>query len=183
MRTHGFAVEIVEPAVPEPARLADTGTVYDYAEAVSYFKARCVARENRDAWIIAGDTVAARDDVVFGKPVDRDDAGRILSALAGTTHEVITGVTLLDARSGERQIEHEVTRVTMKPLCDQEIERYLDTGAWKGKAGAYGIQDHGDAFVTKIDGSFSNVVGFPMELIVEMFERWKQAGRRDEAKP
>jgi len=172
MREQGFVVEIVEPPYPEPPRLPDTGTVYAYAEAVSYFKARCVVQENRDAWIIAGDTVATRDGVVFGKPVDRDDAGRILRALAGTTHEVVTGVTLLDGRSGARQIEHEVTRVTMKPLSERDIESYLDTGLWKGKAGAYGVQDHGDAFVTRIDGSFTNVVGFPMELIGRMFERW-----------
>jgi septum formation protein len=60
----------------------------------------------------------------------------------------------------------------MKPLTDDEVESYLDTGAWKGKAGAYGIQDRGDAFVTKIEGSFTNVVGFPMELIRQMLKEW-----------
>ena len=118
------------------------------------------------------DTIAALDGCVFGKPADRADAKHILNRLAGTTHEVITGVTLLDAVTGTRQIEHDVTRVTMKALSDDEIEAYLDTGAWEGKAGAYGIQDKGDAFVTRIEGSFSNVVGFPMELISAMLARW-----------
>ena len=60
----------------------------------------------------------------------------------------------------------------MKSLSDVEIEEYLATGAWEGKAGAYGIQDHGDAFVTAIKGSFTNVVGFPMELVTEMLAAW-----------
>lgn len=151
--------------------------------------------------ILAGDTVVALDGRLFGKPTDRADARRILSALSGTTHHVITGVALLDIPSPDstrprsvrradlsssasygseiagwgthgwcRLIRHDTTAVTMRRLTDAERETYLDTGAWKGKAGAYGIQDSGDAFVERIDGSFTNVVGFPMELILQMLK-------------
>lgn len=172
MREYGYDVEIIEPPVDEPAGLSGTASVYELARAVSHFKAQAVAPLAPDAWIMAGDTIAALDGTLFGKPRDRADAERILSAIAGTTHEVITGVTLLDAETGARQIEHDVTRVTMRPLGDHQMEAYLDTGAWQGKAGAYGIQDRGDAFVESIEGSFTNVVGFPMELVAHMLEAW-----------
>jgi septum formation protein len=71
----------------------------------------------------------------------------------------------------------------MKPLADDEVEAYLDTDAWRGKAGAYGIQDRADAFVTRLDGSFTNVVGFPMELIGRMIEEWGMAPGRPERPP
>lgn len=172
MREYGYDVEIMEPPLAEPTELNRATSVYERARALSHFKAQAVAPLSRDAWIIAGDTIAALEGSVFGKPWDRADAKRILRAIAGTTHEVITGVTLLDAASGARQIEHDVTRVTMRPLSDETIESYLDTGAWEGKAGAYGIQDRGDAFVEGLDGSFTNVVGFPMELIGRMLTAW-----------
>lgn len=178
MHEHGFNVEIIEPPIAEPTNLNAAATPYDRATALSFFKAQSVAEVVADGWIIAGDTVAALNRIVFGKPVDRADARRILAAIGGTTHEVITGVTLLDARSGARLIEHDVTLVTMRALSEQAIESYLDTGAWEGKAGAYGIQDHRDAFVTKIEGSFTNVVGFPMELVARMFEQWEAPIRR-----
>ncbi len=100
----------------------------------------------------------------------------ILSALSGTTHEVITGVTLLNAATGARLIDHDVTAVTMKAMPEPDLEAYLATDGWRGKAGAYGIQDRGDAFIERIDGSFTNVVGFPMELVSRMLSRWGLAG-------
>jgi len=92
--------------------------------------------------------------------------------LAGTTHQVVTGVTLLDAQTARRLISHDVTTVTMRDVGSIALERYLAGGAWEGKAGAYGIQDHGDAFIERIDGSFTNVVGLPMELLTSMLEQW-----------
>ncbi|MEK7732222.1 MAG: Maf family protein, partial [Planctomycetota bacterium] len=125
-----------------------------------------------DGWVLAADTIAALGGRVFGKPADRDDARRILKSLSGTTHQVITGVTLLDASSGVRLIRHDSTNVIMRRLTDSEIEDYLDSGAWEGKAGAYGIQDKGDAFVERIEGSFTNVVGLPMELVARMLDEF-----------
>ena len=122
--------------------------------------------------VLAADTIAALGNRVFGKPADRDDARRILQSLSGTTHQVITGVTLLDAASGAWLIRHDSTDVTMRRLAEREVEDYLDGGEWMGKAGAYGIQDKGDAFVERIEGSFTNVVGLPMELLARMLEEF-----------
>lgn len=168
LRAHGYAFEVVVSPVAEPDDMPGAKTPIQRAEALSRFKAESVRPTARDAWILSGDTIVALDDVVFGKPTDREDARRIISILAGTTQDVITGVTLLHAMTGVCRTEHDVTRVTMKPLSESEIESYLDTEAWRGKAGAYGIQDRADAFITRTEGSFSNVVGFPMELVMQM---------------
>jgi len=172
MQEYGYRFDIVPPPLEEPDHLAADATPMQRAEALSYFKARSVATLVSAGIVLAGDTVVALADRVFGKPVDRDDARHILASLSGTTHHVITAVTLLDASTGDRLIRHDSTAVTMKPLSDVELEAYLDTDAWVGKAGAYGIQDRGDAFVTATEGSFTNVVGFPMELVGDMLAEW-----------
>ncbi len=172
MREYGYRIDIVAPPIEEPADLGRNLSPTEMAEALSFFKARSVAATTPRGWVLAGDTIVALGDRVFGKPRDRKDAGAILSALAGTTQEVITGVTLLDAATGRRLIRHDSTAVTMRILSDDELTTYLDSGAWEGKAGAYGIQDRGDAFIESIEGSFTNVVGFPMELTVAMLEEW-----------
>ena len=173
LREYGYTFEVIEPRLHEPDELAGNPTPEAQAEALSYFKARSAADVVNEGIILAADTVVALEDCQFGKPADRDDARRILQALTGTTHTVITGVTLLDAATGERLIQHDSTAVTMKPMTEAEMERYLDTGAWEGKAGAYGIQDRGDAFVERTEGSFTNVVGLPMELVSAMLEKWE----------
>lgn len=172
MREYGYVFDVLEPPLDEPDHLTDQTSPAQRAEALSYFKARSVAAFVTSGTILASDTIVALSDRIFGKPSDRDDAKRILSSLSGTTHQVLTAVTLLDVSTGERLIRHDSTAVTMKPLSEVELDVYLDTGAWAGKAGAYGIQDRGDAFVTSTEGSFTNVVGLPMELVAEMFAQW-----------
>lgn len=196
LREYGYDFDVVPASVEEPSPPEDLANPVEWAESVSLLKAESVAAlvqafpkiplplgekervegvlgySQNDCWILSGDTVAAIGDRIFGKPADRADADRILRSLAGTTHRVITGVTLLDAETGKRLTCHDITLVTMRPLSDREIADHLDSNAWQGKAGAYGIQDRGDAFVERIDGSFTNVVGFPMELIRGMLDQW-----------
>jgi len=169
---HGLTAEIREPTVDEPDELRGDLTPVELAEALAYYKAAGVARTLDHGWVIGGDTVVASGNQVFGKPQNRRHAADIIAALAGTSHEVISGVAIIDAQSRRRQIAHDRTTIVMRALSEQEIGTYLDTGAWKGKAGAYGIQDYGDAFVTEIRGSFTNVVGMPMELLLSMFQKW-----------
>jgi septum formation protein len=172
----GYVFRTVVPTIPEP----DTGnpevTPAEEAEALSYFKARAVAGTVPRGLILGADTLVAHDGKVFGKPRDREHAREILSSLMGTTHEVITGVTLLDADDGRRAIEHDTTRVTMRRLTPGELAGYLDSQAWEGKAGAYGIQDEHDPFVQRIEGSFSNVVGLPLERLADMLAQWFEVG-------
>jgi septum formation protein len=168
----GYEVEVVAPPCPEPEWVAKGLAPAAHAEALAYFKAAAVGRAVGRGLILAGDTVVALGDEVFGKPRDRADARRILTTLAGTTHVVITGLALLDAATGRRLIAHAATRVTMRPLVPELIKAYLDSGEWEGKAGAYGIQDGRDDFIERIDGSFTNVVGLPMELLEQMLAQW-----------
>ncbi|MCH9033455.1 MAG: septum formation protein Maf [Planctomycetes bacterium] len=172
LREYDYEFDIVVAPLKEPERLADATTPAELAEALSYFKARAVADGFQRGVVLGADTVAALGGTIFGKPTGVEDARRILQSLSGTRHEVITGVTLLDAATGKREIRHTRTGVVMKSLSEKELSDYLATGAWQGKAGAYGIQDYGDAFVERIEGSFTNVVGLPMELVTSMLDQW-----------
>ena len=140
----------------------------EFAQSAARQKTSSVAERYPDRVILGADTVVALNGLIYGKPADRDDARRILSALAGVTQDVITGVTILQPAKGRQLVECDVTRVTMRPMSDEEIETYLDSGEWEGKAGAYGIQGTADRFVEKVEGSFSNVVGLPVERVLRM---------------
>ena len=132
---------------------------------LSRLKARSVRGEFTRGYILGADTIVVLNDRVFGKPAGAADARRILHTLAGTTHQVITGLTLLDCATGRRIITHDVTGVTMRALDGRELDAYIASDAWVGKAGAYGVQDRADAFITRLDGSYSNVVGLPLERL------------------
>jgi septum formation protein len=172
LRESGYAFEVIVSPHDEPEHVPSASTPAELAEVLSTYKAESVRPLARQAVILAGDTVVSLDGALFGKPRDRDDARRIILTLAGTRHEVITGVTLLDGATGRRETRHDRTIVVMRRLQPPELEAYLDSGAWADKAGAYGIQDRADAFIDHIEGSFSNVVGFPMELVADMLSAW-----------
>ncbi|MFQ5423718.1 MAG: Maf family protein [Phycisphaerae bacterium] len=173
LREAGYRFEIAAPAVDEPVTTDPTIAPASHAESLAYFKASSVAGACPDRTILGADTIAVVDGEIIGKPADRDDARRILRRLSKTTHVVITGVAVIHPKRARRLIQHDVSRLRVRALSDSEIEAYLDTGTWEGKAGAYGVQDRGDRFVERIEGSFSNVVGLPMELLGRMFERWR----------
>jgi len=168
----GIAFEAVNPKLDEPAPPAGQYTPSEYAEAASYFKARSIADDYPDRTILAADTVVALGGKMYGKPKDADDARRILSTLTGTTHQVITGVTLYQPASEKRLISHAATKVTMRKMTDKELEDYIASKEWAGKAGAYAIQENADKFVTKTDGSFTNIIGLPMEMLQDMLSQF-----------
>ncbi len=169
LREAGYSFEVVPPPVPEPPTPEQHLSPAQQAEALAYFKARSVA--DATGWrkpVLGADTVVALGERIFGKPADAADARRVLQALAGTDQAVITGVALLGP-GGCRWIGSQATLVRMRAMSEAEMDAYIASGAWEGKAGAYGIQDAGDAFVTAVEGSFSNVVGLPLELVDELF--------------
>ena len=119
--------------------------------------------ERNDSIVIGADTSVILDDVIYGKPADRDDAVRMLSSLSGRTHIVATGVALLSGK--EKRIFTEETRVEFNALDDYQkalISGYCDSRSPFDKAGAYGIQDKGALLIKRIDGDYSNVVGLPV---------------------
>ncbi len=173
LREAGYRFRIIEPRLHEPddRDKSPNLTPAQHAQALAYFKARSVADENPDCLLLGADTVIAVGNDVFGKARDRDDAARILRVLTTTPHQVITGVALLHPAGDRRLIAHAATRMVMRPMSDEQLEGYLDSGAWEGKAGAYGLQAGGDAFVERIEGSYSNVIGLPMELLARLLQR------------
>lgn len=163
----GVKFDVVDPPLPEPDETVARLSPSQQAEALAYFKGRAVADRHPGAIVLAADTVVALGRKVLGKPADDADARAMLATLSGTRHKVITGVAVL-APGGARIIASDLTYVTMRPMTEDEIENYVASGEAAGKAGAYAIQETGDKFVEKIEGSFSNVVGLPMELVQRM---------------
>jgi septum formation protein len=156
---------LLEPA-DKPAGIAPTA----WAEALAYFKASAVARNFVNSVVLGADTVVACGGQLLGKPSDRGDAERMLKLQSACASEVITGCCVLTPNQGDtRALAHEVTTVWMRDSHEQR-ESYLDSGDWRGKAGAYGIQTVGDKLIERIEGSFSNVVGLPRELVARMLE-------------
>ncbi|MBI1826828.1 MAG: septum formation protein Maf [Planctomycetes bacterium] len=165
LRDAGYLYDVMAAPHEEPSGFPPHMIPVKQTEFLSRFKAESVAKLAPGRLILAADTIAALGDRVFGKPFDRSDAERILRTMCGTTHDVITAVTLLDAATGSQKTIHDITRVTMRRISDFRLDDYLASEAWRGKAGAYGIQDHDDPFVEHIDGSFTNVMGLPMEKV------------------
>jgi len=126
-------------------------------------KARAVAARVREAVVLAADTVVILDGAALGKPADAREARAMLRRLRGREHEVITGVAVLDSRTGREASTSVVSRVRMAVYSDTTLEGYVASGAPLDKAGAYAIQDLGGALVERLAGSYTNVVGLPVE--------------------
>jgi septum formation protein len=112
------------------------------------------------------------DGRYLGKPRDAADAARMLRALSGRTHEVVTGLALVGAPSGREETLAVTTLVTMIDAGDEEIAAYVATGEPLDKAGAYAVQGLGARLVARVDGCFTNVVGLPVETTRRLLERW-----------
>lgn len=151
-----------------------------FVEKMAEKKALQVGKGISRGLIIAADTVASFQGRAIGKPKDPQDAVEILKLLSGTSHEVITGLCLLEKPSGRKKVASAVTRVTMKRIPEDEIREYVRSGEATGKAGAYAIQDKGDRFVETVEGSFSNVVGLPLELLCAMIREMRIPGLPEE---
>jgi septum formation protein len=159
------AFDVIPCPLPEPTRRSTKVPPAQWAEALAYFKARAVADRHPDRWVLGADTIVVCGTRLLGKPSDRADASQMLIWQTEAPSDVITGVCLLRrGRESRRIAAHDVTRVWMRDDAAIRAD-YLDTGDWAGKAGAYGIQNVGDRLVERIAGSFSNVVGLPVELL------------------
>lgn len=136
-------------------------------------KARAVARKIPDALVIGADTLVFLGREIFGKPANLAEAKSMLAKLQGRTHQVVTGVSLIHLRAHRERIFAVSTDVTFRPLSAEQISGYLSRMNPLDKAGAYAIQEHGDKIVAKISGSYSNVVGLPVEELREELASWK----------
>lgn len=165
----GYRFEVIPAPLAEPPTVGSTLAPRQLAESQAYFKAAAVVDHLRpDLPVLGADTVVALDGTIYGKPRDADDAREILAALGAARHQVITGLALLDP-SGLRLLASDLTHVTMRAMSPAEMDAYIAGGSWQGKAGAYGIQDEGDRYVEMVEGSWSNVVGLPVEMVPGLF--------------
>ena len=161
LREAGYAFD-VRPADVDESDFAPTLRPAEVAELLAGRKAQVVAAAFPEDVVLAADTVVALGDQTLGKAADAADARRILRSLGGTHHEVITAVAVICQSAGKRAERTVRSSVYMRAMSDAELDAYLATGLWEGKAGAYGIQDD-DPFVTRIEGSLTNIVGLPMD--------------------
>ena len=150
-------------------------TPLQHAKRLAEEKARKVAATlSDDHLILAADTIVVLNDKIFGKPIDETDAEKILRELSGKKHEVITGFCLLHTSQPKQTIvDHDISQVWFKDLTSEEIKKYINSGESMDKAGAYGIQGLAHLFVTKIGGSFTNIVGLPVEKISAYLKFYK----------
>lgn len=129
-------------------------------------KARAVAEAAGDTPVLGVDTAVVLDGRAFGKPADADEAGAMLEALSGRTHEVVSGLCLLTP--AWEDVAHDTTRVTFRPLTPRDLAAYLASGEWRERAGGYAIQGLGAGLVERVEGDYSNVVGLPAALLVRL---------------
>ncbi len=165
LREAGYEFSVFPANIDEDSYL--TLMPIELARHLSFEKAKAVASRFPHDVILAADTVVAFGDRALSKPEDVEDARKMLTLLSGTTHIVITGVTIMQKESEVQQTRAAMSAVRMRALTPAEIDAYIASGQWEGKAGGYGIQDQ-DPFVTKMSGSHTNIVGLPMELVEKM---------------
>ncbi len=154
----------VAPELPElrPPGLAPA----DLAEALALGKAREVARRHEEALVLGADQILLIDGEVLEKPKDVDGARAQLRRLRGKTHVLTTGFAILCEKTHALRVEHELTRMTMRMVADDEIERYLATGEWQGCVGSYRVEGRGIKLFQRIEGDLMNARGLPMVRVL-----------------
>ena len=173
----GYAFDVVAPDVDEG--VPDGLPPERQAQLLAERKAESVAARLAEAppgstdfdaraIVLGADTLGAGEGRGLGLAADAAAARRYLRLLTTHRHAVITAVCVLDAQTGEKRVAHAATWVQMRPMSEAELEAYIAGAGWRDKAGAYALQEGGDRFVERIDGSFSNVVGLPVELVAEL---------------
>jgi septum formation protein len=171
LRAAGIEFDVMSANVDETMDVEDTPE--GYVRRVAQLKAEAVLPRAGERPVLGADTIVIVDQTVLGKPSDIADAGRMLRLLAGREHSVMTGVCLINpaAESGRVQLSMTRTSVGFAALTDEEISWYVASGEPMDKAGAYAIQGLASRFVTRIDGSYSNVVGLPVALVYDLCTR------------
>lgn len=167
----GLKFEITPAHINENAQAGETAQ--NLVERLSLEKARTIARNDPQAWVLAADTVVVLADEILGKPNDRDDAARMLNLIQGHTHKVWGGIALLHSKEHVQEVHSYVSEVEIVKLSLKQIQAYIDSGEPLDKAGAYAIQGIGAALVSRVVGSYTNVVGLNLSAVLELFAKHK----------
>ena len=173
LRQAGFKFSVIKSHIPELSRRPRSVPIKIWPICLALRKASAVAGKlKHPAIVIGADTIVVLDGKIINKARDRAHGRQILQSLSGKKHAVITGIALIKADTCRLAVATSVCR--MKKLSPRWLQKYLDSGLWKGKAGAYGIQNHDDPVVQLISGEWSNVVGLPMGLLKQELESFLQ---------
>ena len=170
LRTLNLPFEVKTPRIIEPQILSDPRSSVIQN---SLLKAQSVLDDVEEGYVVAADTIVVKDDLILGKPRDEEEARTMLGTLSGSTHVVITGVTVINSTTGETLSDVAESVVYMKKLGDEEISAYVESGEPMDKAGAYGIQACGSMIIERIEGCYFNVMGLPMSLIHDLFKKFE----------
>jgi septum formation protein len=165
----GVPFTVVEPAFEE--QISRNVSIEEEVLAFARGKARSVALDDREAFVIGSDTMIGLDGAKFGKPIDLNDARRMLRKLAGKTHRIFTAVAIIDGRAGADLETVEQVQVDMLRLSDADIDRYLACDESLDKAGGYSIQGKGEKLIAAIRGDYLAAVGLPLRPIADYLTR------------
>ena len=170
LQNFGLEFFSISPDIDESRR--DSETSESFVKRVALDKARKIYQDHeslpRKTLILSGDTIVVLQGHILGKPEDQIEAGKIIDRLSGKTHQVSTAFAVLDTSNGEELVQQVSTKVTFRNLDAGLIKWYQGLGEGLDKAGAYSIQGHGSLLVSRIEGSYPNVVGFPIEQVLEI---------------
>ena len=168
----GYEFTVVPPEIDESAFMFEGAGACEYAKRLALAKARDVAGKFPDCLVVGADTVVDFQGETVGKAADVNEAERITRKLFSAPHKVITGVAIVRMADGTEIVESETTTVYPKELTAEQIAEHIKSESWRDKAGAYAIKENGDEFVEKIEGSLTNVMGLPMELLQRLLKRF-----------
>lgn len=172
LTTFGYQFHVLEPDPTAECGVCSRETPPELVARLAYQKAANVIEKIETGIVLAADTVAECLGIILGKPESREHAREMLRRLRGREHSVYSGVCLWDKKTACRSVSVDASRLGMDAITDDEIEAYLDTDQWVGKAGAFGFQD-GPPWVHLKQGSATNVVGLPMELLARMLNSFR----------
>jgi septum formation protein len=167
----GYEFKVSVPAIDESAFSAEGVNPREYAERLALAKAKNVAGKFPKSLVVGTDTVVDFDGEIIGKPSDAKEAEQITRKLFGKAHKVITAVAVVRKSDGTELVESDSTTIYPKKMSDEQIAEHIKGKSWQDKAGAYAIREDGDEFIERIEGSLTNVMGLPMELLGRMLGR------------
>jgi septum formation protein len=167
----GYEFDVEPSGIDEPEPKGEMSP-WAYAAHLAWCKAAEVARRRSSGLVLGADTICAVDGVILTKPLDRADAERMIRLQEGRSTHVISGICLYRVDRHEWVGAVEVSVVEFKPLSEEDRSAYVDSERWQGKSGGYGVQDH-DPFVVVARGSFSNVVGLPLERLEHLLQTYQ----------
>ena len=173
MSEAGYEFTVVLPEVDESTFTAEKADPVEYAKRLALAKAKSVARKHPDSFVIGADTIVDFQGRIVGKAADAEEAERITKKLFSAPHKVITGIAIVKLNDGTELVQSDSTTVYPRKMTAEQIADHIKGGSWRDKAGAYAIQETGDEFVEKIEGSLTNVMGLPMELLESLLAQPK----------